>query len=128
MAVAAGGALGAALRWGVLTTIDAPDFPWPVLLVNAAGSILLGVLLAEEWSRPRARLLLHDFGGIGLCGGLTTFSTFSLEVVDLVRDGEPSTAVLYAGASVVSALIGVVLGAAALRQLRALTLPLEEEP
>lgn len=128
MAVAAGGALGAALRWGVLTTIDTPGFPWPVLLVNAAGSILLGVLLAEEWSRPRARLLLHDFGGIGLCGGLTTFSTFSLEVVDLVRDDEASTAALYAVASVASALIGVMLGAAALRQLRALALPLEEEP
>lgn len=128
MAVAAGGALGAALRWGVLTTIDTPGFPWPVLLVNAAGSILLGVLLAEEWSRPRARLLLHDFGGIGLCGGLTTFSTFSLEVVDLIRDDEASTAALYAVASVASALIGVMLGAAALRQLRALALPLEEEP
>ena len=128
MAVAAGGALGAALRWGVLTTIETPGFPWPVLLVNAAGSILLGVLLAEEWSHPRAGLLLHDFGGIGLCGGLTTFSTFSLEVVDLVRDGEPSTAALYAVASVASALIGVVLGAAALRRLRAVTLPLEEAP
>lgn len=128
MAVAAGGALGAALRWGVLTAIDTPRFPWPVLLVNAVGSILLGVLLAEEWAHPRARLLLHDFGGIGLCGGLTTFSTFSLEVVDLVRDDAPSTAALYAVASVASALIGVMLGAAALRRLRALTLPLEEEP
>ena len=123
-----GGATGAALRWGVVTMFDSRGFPWPILLVNAAGSLLLGVVLAEEWSHPGARLLLHDFGGIGLCGGLTTFSTFSLEVVDLARDGDTSTAVLYAVGSVASALFGVILGAAALRRLRALTLPLEEEP
>ncbi len=120
--------MGAALRWGVVTMFDMREFPWRVLLVNAAGSILLGVLLAEEWSHPRARLLLHDFGGIGLCGGLTTFSTFSLEVVDLARDGDTSTAVLYAVASVASALMGVIVGAAARRRLRAITLPLEEQP
>jgi fluoride exporter len=120
--------MGAALRWSVVTTFDMRDFPWPVLLANAAGSILLGVLLAEEWSHPRARLLLHDFGGLGLSGGLTTFSTFSLEVVDLARDGDTSTAVLYAVASVASTLIGVTVGAAALRRLRAITLPLEEQP
>lgn len=120
--------MGAALRWAVTTSFDANQFPWPVLLVNVAGSILLGVLLAEEWSHPGARLLLHDFGGIGFCGGLTTFSTFSLEVVHLAGDGDTSAAVLYAVSSVASTLLGVTLGAAALRRLRALTLPLEEEP
>ncbi|MDQ4098286.1 MAG: CrcB family protein [Actinomycetota bacterium] len=107
---------------------DTRPFPWPVLLVNAAGSILLGVLLAEEWSHPRARLLLHDLGGIGFCGGLTTFSTFSLEVVELACHGDTSTAVVYGVASVAAAILGVILGAAALYRLRALTLPLEEEP
>ena len=127
-AIAVGGVIGAALRWSVLNAFDTRDWPWPLLVVNTAGSILLGVLLAEEWSHPRGRLLLHDFGGIGICGGLTTFSTFSLEVVDLARDGQTSTAVLYSVASVASAILGVILGAAALRRLRALTLPLEEEP
>jgi fluoride exporter len=120
--------MGAALRWAVVTGFEARGFPWPMLIVNAAGSTLLGVLLAEEWSHPRHRLLLHDFGGIGLCGGLTTFSTFSLEVVDLARDGDPSLAVVYAVASVGAALLGVTVGAAALRRVRALTLPLEEAP
>lgn len=127
-AIAAGGASGAALRWAVVTSFPAGGFPWPVLVLNAAGSILLGVVLAEEWSRPRARLLLHDLGAIGFCGGLTTFSTFSLEVVDLVRDGDPSAAVVYAVISVVSGVLGVVVGAGARRRLQALTLPLEEEP
>lgn len=127
-AIAVGGAMGASLRWAVATTLEPGQLPWPTLVVNVVGSVLLGVLLAEEWTHPRARLLLHDFGGIGLCGGLTTFSTFSLEVVHLARDGDSATAVVYAVASVVSALLGVVLGASALRRRRAVTLPLEEEP
>jgi len=96
--------------------------------VNVAGSLILGVLLAEEWSHPRARLLLHDAGGIGFCGSLTTFSTFSVEVVDLARAGDVGTAVLYTVASVAGTIAAVVAGAAALRRLQAITLPLEEKP
>ena len=96
VAVAIGGVLGAGLRWSVLSSVDSGRFPWPVLVVNAAGSLVLGVLLAEEWSHPSARLLLHDAGGIGFCGSLTTFSTFSVEVVDLARDGSQGIAALYA--------------------------------
>src|SRR5690606_36169357 len=62
-AVAAGGALGATVRWGVVGAVEAGLFPWPVLALNVVGSALLGVLLAEEWRHPRARLLLHDLGG-----------------------------------------------------------------
>jgi fluoride exporter len=127
-AIAAGGAAGAALRWGVLTSVDAGTFPWPVFAVNVVGSVVLGVLMAEEWTHPSARLLLRDAGGIGFCGGLTTFSTFSLEVVDLSRDGDTAIAIVYAVASVAAAILGVVTGAGALRRVRAVTLPLEEEP
>lgn len=128
IAVALGGVTGAGLRWAVLTSVEAGRFPWPVLALNVAGSVLLGILLAEEWTHPRQRLLLHDVGGIGFCGGLTTFSTFSVEVVNLARDGDTATATVYATASVVAAVAGVAIGAAALRGLRAVTLPLEEEP
>ena len=127
-AIAAGGGGGAALRWAVVTTVAAGRFPWPVLAVNVAGSFLLGVLLAEEWDHPKARLLLHDAGAIGFCGGLTTFSTFAVEVVDLVRDGHAATGALYTLASVAGAIAAVVAGAAALRHVRALALPLEERP
>ena len=116
------------MRWAVLATVQAGSFPWPVLAINVAGSLLLGVLLAQEWSHPSARLLLHDAGGIGFCGGLTTFSTFSLEVVILARDGDPTTAAIYMVTSMAAAITGVLLGAAALRHVRALTLPLEEKP
>jgi fluoride exporter len=76
------------LRWAVFTSVDAGRFAWPVLAVNVAGSLILGVQLAEEWSHPRARLVLHVAGGIDFCGSLTTFSTFSVEEVTLSKDGD----------------------------------------
>ena len=96
--------------------------------VNVVGSVVLGVLLAEEWNHPRWRLWLHDVGGIGFCGGLTTFSTFTVEVVELVRRDAIDVAVSYGVLSVVSSIAGVVVGAALLRRIRALALPLEGQP
>jgi fluoride exporter len=127
VAIAVGGVVGAVLRWAV-TSVDAGRFPWPVLAVNVAGSFILGVLLAEEWSHPRARLVLHDAGGIGFCGSLTTFSTFSVEVVNLSKNGDVGIAAVYTVASIAATVAAVVAGAAVLRRLRALTLPLEEQP
>lgn len=127
-AVAIGGAAGAGLRWAVLTSIEPGTFPWPVFVINVVGSVLLGVLLAAEWTHPSLRVLLHDAGGIGFCGGLTTFSTFSVEVVNLTRAGETAIAITYTTVSLLAAIAGVVAGAAALRRLRAFTLPLEETP
>lgn len=128
VAVAIGGVLGAGTRWVVLTFTDTGTFPWPVLVVNVVGALLLGVLLAEEWSHPSARLLLHDAGGIGFCGALTTFSTFSVEVVDLARDGRQGVAAFYAVTSLIATVAAVVAGAVALRRLRAVMIPLEEQP
>ena len=127
-AVAVGGVAGASLRWAVFTGTSAGAFPWPVLVVNVVGSLLLGVVLAEEWSHPTARLLLHDGIGIGFCGGLTTFSTFSVEVAQLARDGDVATASTYAVLSVVGAIAAVALGAACLGQVQAVRLRLEERP
>ena len=128
VAIAIGAALGAALRWAVLTTVDGGAFPWPVLVVNVAGSLLLGALLAEEWSQPSTRLLLHDAGGIGFCGSLTTFSTFSVGVVDLARDGSYAIAATYVVASLAATITAVVAGAAGLRHLRPATSPVEQRP
>lgn len=127
-AIAIGGVAGAALRWAVLSAVAAGRFPWPVLALNVAGSLVLGAVLAEEWSRPSARLFLHDAAGIGFCGGLTTFSTFAVEVVELARGGHAATALAYALASVGGAVAGVVAGAAALRRVRAPVSPSEGQP
>lgn len=126
--IAVGGAAGAAARWAVIAAVSVPGrMPWPVLTINVVGSLLLGIVLAEEWSHPRARLLLHDGAAIGFCGGLTTFSTFTLEVVNLARDGEVAIAVAYSALSVTLSIAGVISGAALLRRVRAITLPVEEE-
>jgi CrcB protein len=128
LAIAAGGAAGAALRWAVVSMVTPGLFPWPVLAVNIAGSFMLGTVLANEWNHPTTRLLLHDGAGIGFCGGLTTFSTFAVEIVDLIREGDTTIAAAYAVASVAGALVAIVAGAASLGRVRASTLPLEERP
>lgn len=127
-AIAIGGIVGAATRWATLGLIETRgEMPWTVLALNIAGSLLLGVVLAEEWSHPRARLLLHDGAAIGFCGGVTTFSTFSLEVVNLIRDGDVGVAITYGVLSVTLSIAGLLVGAAALRRVRATALPVEEE-
>ncbi|MBW3556253.1 MAG: CrcB family protein [Actinobacteria bacterium] len=127
-AIAVGGAGGAAVRWAVVTAVEVDGFPWPVFALNVLGSLLLGALLAGEWSHPDARVLLHDAGGIGFCGGLTTFSTFSLEVVNLSRHGNTGLAAIYGIASAAAAIAAFTAGAAAHGRVRAVMPPLEEEP
>lgn len=127
-AIAVGGALGASCRWFVVEVAGDRRFPWPVLVVNVVGSLLLGVLLAEEPEHPRARVALHDLGAIGFCGGLTTFSTFAVEIVRLIDRGDGAFAALYGIASVAGTIVAVLTGAALLRRVRAIELPLEEAP
>ena len=109
-AVAAGGASGATLRWMMIEATSTHRFPWQILVVNLAGSLILGTLLAEEVTHPRTRRLIHDFGGIGLCGGLTTFSTFAVETALLLEDVRPGMAVAYATTSVLSGVAAVIVG------------------
>ena len=73
--VAVGGIVGALARWGVLEALDRPTLA--LLIVNAAGSALLGVVVVR-WPHPDEpkRLAL----GVGFCGGLTTFASFALDV------------------------------------------------
>ena len=129
VAIAVGSALGAGVRWAVLVVWPvAGEFPWPVFAVNVIGCALLGVVLAEEWTHPRARLAVHDGMAIGFCGGLTTVSTVAVEVAAFGRDGRLGLGVVYLAVSVVAGLVAAVAGAAAFRSVRALDLPLEAEP
>lgn len=95
------GALGAAARWGVALAFARADrFPWAVLLVNAVGSGLAGAVLglAERAALGEdLRLVLLS----GVCGGLTTFSTFSVETVQLVQERKAAAAVLSVAANLV---------------------------
>ena len=97
--VAVGGTAGAVARWALLAAATPPQFPWPTLLVNLVGCGLLGILMRHR-ARPSTLLLV----GTGLCGGLTTFSTFAVEVADLLRHDEGAVGLSYLVASVVGGL------------------------
>ena len=104
-AVALGGTAGASLRWAVLDGVGGTTFPWPVLLVNLVGCALLGLLIGLEV--PRSTRLLP---GTGLCGGLTTFSTFTVEAAQMIRADDTTLAVAYVLCSVAGGLAAVVAG------------------
>jgi fluoride exporter len=110
-AVAAGGALGALARFGLsgwVTTWAAAPFPWGTLAANALGSFLLGIFAAVGTGRLPTELRAGLT--VGLCGGMTTFSTFDLEVHALLTRGDWAAALAYAGISVTACLAGVAAG------------------
>ena len=120
--VAVGGALGAWLRYltGLAWTraigpVAASAFPWATLTVNLLGSLAMGLLIGwlarfgshgEGW-----RLLL----GVGLLGGFTTFSAFSLELALLIERGNLASAFLYAALSVCAGLAALFAGLGLMR-------------
>lgn len=109
--VGLGGAVGSMARYGVARLVPFGSFPWSTLLVNVAGSFLMGLLAvaiakwATGWSES-ARLLL----GVGLLGGFTTFSAFSLDTMVLVQRGEWVAAFGYVFFSVAASLAAIALG------------------
>jgi len=114
--VAAGGALGAVLRFGVtlgMARVAGPGFPLGVLTVNVLGSFLIGVVVVLSWQRGPEHL--NPFLVTGVLGGFTTFSTFSLEALTLWERGAAGAAAAYVGLSVILSLAAVALGAWAVR-------------
>ena len=112
--VGLGGAIGAMARYGVGSLIGrlwSLSFPLATLLVNVFGSMLMGVfigLLARYMPSQQAELRL--FVAVGLLGGFTTFSSFSLDTITLIERGALLQAGLYVLMSVVVCLIGLYLG------------------
>ena len=90
VAVAAGGAIGATLRWGLGTWIvgrTGPGFPWHTMLINVGGAFLIGVLMALSLERGVVGSDWRMFLGTGVLGGFTTFSTLSYESLALMQSG-----------------------------------------
>jgi fluoride exporter len=108
--VALGGAVGAVARFGLsrwVMQVTAGGYPWGTLVVNVLGSLLIGVLFIVLQQQSEAiRLMLIA----GFLGALTTFSTFSLEVVLLLESGNWSGAMWNVGLNVVLCVLSVGLG------------------
>lgn len=114
--VAAGGAIGACTRYGVGRLLGGGLWPSATFAVNLVGGLLMGLLagwLAARGGSEGARLFL----GVGLLGGFTTFSAFSLELWLLIGKGAWGVALGYAAASVVLAVAGLGLGLWLMRSL-----------
>ncbi|MCP4849534.1 MAG: fluoride efflux transporter CrcB [Verrucomicrobiaceae bacterium] len=104
--VGLGGFAGAIARWGlsaaIKSTLDAPAFPYPTLIINLLGCLTIGVAYSLLEHNEALKLLIV----VGFLGGFTTFSTFGLEIFSLIRLQSVATAALYAGLSTV---LGVLL-------------------
>ena len=113
--VAVGGVLGVLARYGLSRiTLHHETLIWTTVGINIVGSFLLGLLAAEPWFSRDVR----EGIGVGLLGGFTTFSTFSVQVVLEVDAGEPWRAALYLAASVVGGIGAAAAGFALGRVLR----------
>lgn len=110
--VAVGGAVGACLRYLVDRSMRGrfgSSFPWPTLAVNAAGSLILGILtgaVLSDGPAPALRFLL----GVGFCGALSTYSTFGYDTVRLFLDGARLRAAVNVAATVCAGLVCGTLG------------------
>lgn len=112
--VMVGGAVGAPLRYVTDLAVQKRHqtvFPWGTFTVNVAGSLVLGVLtgvVLEDAGSSSVQLLL----GTGLCGALTTYSTFSYETLRLAEEGARFAAVANVAATVLGGLVALFAGAA----------------
>lgn len=115
--VMAGGALGSAARFLVGRATLAgfgPNFPYGTLTVNLVGGLAMGVLagvLARHANGEAWRLLL----GVGVLGGFTTFSSFSLDTIALIERGSLDTALGYVLVSVIGSILAVFVGLTSVR-------------
>lgn len=118
-AVALGGAAGAAARYGASLLWRTADggFPWTTLVVNAAGCAAIGVfmvVISDVWAAHR---LVRPFFGTGVLGGFTTFSTYAVDIQQLVDAGRARAALAYLGLTLLVALAAVGSAAWATRRI-----------
>ena len=113
LSIAIGGALGAVARFGVVRAsahLFGASFPIGTLFVNVVGSFLMGVLIIVLTARLNLSSPMRDMILVGGLGSFTTFSTFSLDVVNLFERGAQLTAFGYIAASVIFSIGALLLG------------------
>ena len=119
LAIAAGGACGALLRWWVAEGVYAlagRGFPFGILVVNVAGSLAIGVVYVVFFERLEVAPEWRAAVVVGLLGAFTTFSTFSMDTLLLIQQGDHAKAGMNVVLSVVLCIAGCWVGMAAARQ------------
>ena len=118
--VALGGALGSVSRFllgPALQRAFSATFPVGTLVINIAGSLILGFVMRLAIEGVNVTPEARAFIAVGFCGGFTTFSTFSYETIQLLEDGEGWRTALYVTASVLLSLAAAFAGLVAAREL-----------
>lgn len=107
--VGAGGAIGSILRYATSLIIGAGNFPYATFIVNVAGSLMIGILLGLSM---KSTIADHhwNFLAVGICGGFTTFSAFSLESFKMLDQQRYFTFLLYIVISITAGLLAAYAG------------------
>lgn len=112
LAAGAGGFIGSVFRYlvGLIPFLHKSEIPFQTLIVNVIGAVMIGMIVqaAESHGNPDGAWLV--FLKVGICGGFTTFSTFSLEALGLLQSGRELMFVIYVAASLVLCIGGVFVG------------------
>jgi CrcB protein len=120
LSVALGGALGSLLRYFVASAINTPassGFPWAIFVVNVTGGFVMGVVTEAAALKLNMGPELRAFLTVGILGGYTTFSTFSLESVILIQRGAYGLAAGYVAGSALLSIAALFAGLALVRAL-----------
>lgn len=116
--VGAGGFVGAVCRYliGMIPLKEGCAFPIKTLMINIVGSFMIGIVVAlaseTDFLNPRTVLFLK----VGICGGFTTFSSFTLESADLIKSGKMQLAVIYTILSIILGVLAVFAGQGIVRK------------
>ena len=108
--VGLGGALGAIGRYAISMIPIKTEFPFLTLITNILGAVLIGFMSGMVSAKQDVSQNTVLFWKTGVCGGFTTFSTFSLEAYELFEKGSNILGLVYAVVSVVSCILGIVCG------------------
>lgn len=122
LSIAAGGALGAVLRYGVMIVTPlfiSINFPLATLIVNVIGSFIMGLLIVYFTIAGNINPEIKAFLSVGVLGAFTTFSAFSYDIVALWEKGDIILAFAYGAASVLLSITAIFLGVMLMRQLMA---------